>query len=101
MAATMKRWVGKLVSADDAEVSVLHVVLVFAVLMFAIPVAIVIAAAGGYALAHGWKLMPGFGGAIKDLADAYACVTGSTGIAWALKGGGQALGSLGAHPDQS
>jgi hypothetical protein len=94
----MRAWLGKLISADDAEVSVLHVVLVFAIAMFAIPVLFVAGLGCGYAWTHGWVLMPDFGKTVRDLADAYAYVTGSTGVAWALKGGGQALGNFAERP---
>ncbi len=90
----MKAWFGKLVSADDGEVSVLHVVLVFSILMFSIPVTLLACASCGYAWVHGGMLPREFGKTVRDLADAYAYVTGSTGLAWALKGGGQALGNL-------
>ncbi len=94
----MKTWFARLVSADDAQVSVLHVVLVFAILMFSIPVLCAASAGFAYSLAHGWAIAPNFGKTVRDLADAYAYVTGSTGVAWALKGGGQALGNLAEKP---
>lgn len=84
----------RLFSSSDTEVSVLHVVLVFSILMFSAPVLLVAGVSCGYAYGHGWALMPDFGNTVKDLADAYAYVTGATGVAWALKGGGQALTNL-------
>ena len=93
-----RTWFRQLISANDAEVSVLHVVLVFSIVMFLIPVLFVAGVSCGYAWTHGWMLMPEFGKTVRDLADAYAYVTGSTGIAWALKGGGQALGTFAERP---
>ncbi len=94
----MKMWLARLVSADDAQVSVLHVALVFALLMFSVPVMCAACAGFAYSLAHGWAIAPNFGKTVRELADAYAYVTGSTGVAWALKGGGQALGNLAEKP---
>ena len=94
----MKDWIAKLFSSSDTEVSVLHVILVFSILMFTVPVLFVAGVSCGYAYAHGWILMPDFGRTVRELADAYAYVTGATGVAWALKGGGQALTNLAGKP---
>jgi putative intracellular protease/amidase len=44
-----------------------------------------------YAYEHAGSLLPDLGETIRKFAEAYGFVSGSTGAAWALKGGGQAL----------
>lgn len=87
----MKSWLSKLVSGDDREVSILHVVLIVVVLAFSLPVMVVSIQAAWYAWNHGFVLLPELGDTIKKFAEAYGFVSSSTGAAWALKGGGQAL----------
>lgn len=92
----MIRWLRALLSGDDREVSVLHVVCIAVLAVFGVLLpAVVAGTAAMYALRHGWSLMPGIEGIAKDLGLAFGTAQTSVGAAWSLKGLGGRLESQG------